>query len=89
MNGANMKWKSLMIVGLLAVPVFAKFYIVTIKRIDDDLYKDTENDLFIETKYCHERVSGEEAVLKYSDYSYDNKLIFENGTTCDVKRVFK
>lgn len=66
----------------------AEFYKVEVTRLDTNLYK-TPEGVYIETQYCYEYANREEAVLSYEQYSYDNKLIFNNGTTCDVKRIFK
>jgi hypothetical protein len=66
----------------------AEFYKVNVKRIDKDLYK-ADSGIFIQTQYCYEYTYGDEAVLKYDQYSFDNKIIFNSGTTCDVKKVFK
>ena len=76
--------------ALLAVTgaACAEMYKVTVKRIDQDLYKTSEG-IYIQTKYCYEYTYGDDAVLKYEDYSYDNKLIFDSGTSCDVEKVFK
>lgn len=75
---------------MLVLPsiAMAEFYKVEVTRLDNNLYKTLEG-VYIETKYCYEYANREEAVLSYEQYSYDNKLIFNNGTTCDVKRVFK
>lgn len=67
---------------------WAEMYKVYIKRLDQDLYKTSEG-VYIQTKYCYEYVYGEDAVLRYEKYSYDNKLIFDNGTVCEVEKVFK
>ena len=37
--------------------------------------------MYIETKYCYEYATRAEAVLRYEQYSYDNKLIFDSGTS--------
>lgn len=86
-----MKLKNfLSLIGLLfSTLVYADYYKINVKRIDDNLYKDTDSGIYIVTKYCYEYSYGEEAVLKYEDYSYDNKIIFESGSSCDVKKVFK
>ncbi|ATW42561.1 hypothetical protein Q7469_12175 [Glaesserella parasuis] len=73
---------------LLSLPVLADFYKVTVTRIDSNLYK-TNEGIFIETQYCYEYANRDEAVLSYEQYSYNNKLIFSNNQSCDVKRVFK
>lgn len=70
------------------VAAYAEYYKVNVKRIEQDLYK-TDSGLYIQTKYCYEYTYGDDAVLKYEQYSYDNKLIFDSGTSCDVKKVFK
>lgn len=67
----------------------AEFYKVNVKRIDQDLYKDTVSGVFIETRYCYEYAYGEEAILKWEGKYGDNKIIFDGGGECDVKNVFK
>lgn len=83
-------FRALAAVVLLAAAgaAYAEMYKLTIKRIDKDLYKTSEG-VYIQTKYCYEYTYGEDAVLRYEKYSYDNKLIFDNGTVCDVEKVFK
>ena len=76
-------------VGLTVSSVaMADLYEVNVKRIDKDLYKTSEG-VYIETQYCYHYTYGEDAILKYEPYSYDNKIIFDNDDSCDVKRVFK
>ncbi|HPG62357.1 MAG TPA: hypothetical protein PK586_10125 [Casimicrobium sp.] len=77
-----------LIAALLAISAHAEFYKVNIKRLDQNLYK-SSSGLYIETRFCFEFALGEDAVLKYESYAYDNKLIFNSGTTCDVVKVFK
>lgn len=66
----------------------ADVYQIYLKRIDQDLYKTSEG-IYIETQYCYHYSYGEDAILKYEQYSYDNKIIFDNDESCDVKKVFK
>lgn len=66
----------------------AEMYAVNVRRIDKDLYK-TDEGVYIQTKYCYEYTYGDDAVLKYEPYGYDNKLIFDSGSVCDVEKVFK
>jgi hypothetical protein len=77
-------------VALLAMagPALAEMYVVEVRRIDQDLYKTSEG-VYIQTRYCYRYAYGEEAVLKYEQYSYDNKLIFDDGEVCEVEKVFK
>lgn len=79
---------SLIILLLFAGVAAAEYYKVYVKRVDKDLYR-TDSSLYIVTKYCYEYTYGDEAVLKYEEYSYDNKIIFDSGTSCDVEKVFK
>jgi hypothetical protein len=79
----------LFVVLLIAAgSVSAEMYKVTVKRIDKDLYKTSEG-VYIQTKYCYEYAYSDDAVLIYEKYSYDNKLVFDNGTVCEVEKVFK
>ena len=71
-----------------ASPVRAEMYTVEVRRIDQDLYK-TDEGVYIQTRYCYRYAYGDEAVLKYEQYGYDNKLIFDDGDVCDVVKVFK
>jgi len=85
--------KIFMLIAMLSNLIFlsdalAELYKVNVKRIDQDLYK-TDSSLIIKTRYCYEYTYGEEAVLKYEEYSYDNKLIFDSGTICEVDKVIK
>ena len=86
----NRKAKSFaaLLLASVSLAVYAEVYKVYVKRIDSNLYKTSEG-VFIETKYCYHYSYGEEAILKYKQYSYDNKIIWEDDSTCDVKRVFQ
>jgi hypothetical protein len=86
----NRKAKLLVALALTATSLTAsaEFYKVYVKRVDSNLYKTSEG-VFIETRYCYHYSYGEEAILKYEPYSYDNKIIWDDDSTCDVKRVFK
>ncbi len=81
--------KILIILSLLLSFASAEYYKVYVSRVDSNLYKTSEG-IFIETRYCYEYAYGDEALLKYEDYGYDNKLIFVSmDNTCDVKRIFR
>jgi hypothetical protein len=69
-------------------PARAEMYAVEVRRIDQDLYK-TDEGVYIQTRYCYRYAYGDEAVLKYEQYAYDNKLIFDDGEVCEVVKVFK
>ncbi|MFC0323347.1 hypothetical protein ACFFHT_07225 [Gallibacterium melopsittaci] len=77
----------LCIFGLsLPLLVNADFYKIEIRREQSNLYK-TREGFYIKTKYCYEYAYGEEAILSYDRYSYDNKLIFQNGNSCEIERL--
>jgi hypothetical protein len=65
----------------------AEMYKVNVKRTDSNLYIDRSNKILIKTKYCYEYTYGDDAILVYERGSYSNKLVFENGTSCDVESV--
>ncbi|HRH75045.1 hypothetical protein [Zoogloea sp.] len=79
----------LIVAAVIPALAFAEYYKINVKRVEQDLYKTTTGGLYIQTRYCYEYTYGDDAVLKYEDYSYDNKLIFDSGTSCDVVKVFK
>jgi hypothetical protein len=60
-----------------------------VKRIDQNLYSAVSGTakVLIETRYCYEYAVNSGAVLKYEPYSYDNKIIFDDDTSCDVAKV--
>lgn len=68
----------------------AEYYVLRgVKRIDQNLYK-TSDGLYIETKYCYHYTYGEDAVLKWQGrYSYGNKIIWEDDSSCEVERVWR
>lgn len=82
--------KKLLLISLLSLSgtALAEYYKVYVTRLDRNMYRTSEG-IYIATKYCHEYARDEEAVLVYEQYSYDNKLIFKNGSSCDVDKVFK
>lgn len=66
----------------------AEMYKVYVKRLDNNIYITTDKKVIIETKYCYEYAYGDEAILVYEPYSYDNKIIFVNSeNSCEVKSV--
>lgn len=79
----------LVVIGVVApIAAYAEYYKVSVTRVDQDLYK-TDSGLYIVTQYCYEYAYSGAAVLKYERSGYDNKLIFDSGTSCGVKKVFK
>lgn len=89
--------KSLVMFCLLLVSLcitnlaHAEFYrLVNVRRVDSNLYSFRSGTVegIVQTKYCYEFALFEDAILKYDRYSYDNKIIFSNGTSCDVAGLF-
>jgi hypothetical protein len=81
---------AVLFLGVLSVSLAAELYkLQSVRRMDQDLYR-TIDKIFIETRYCYHYTYGEDAVLKWDgDYSYSNKIIWQDGSNCDVKKVFK
>lgn len=90
--------KKLIIVGIFSTmfttsSAYAEYYKLTyIKRTDSNTYSYRSGSVngIIITKYCYEYAygDGDEAILKYEPHDYDNKIIFNDGTTCEVSKVF-
>jgi hypothetical protein len=72
---------------LVAVPAAAEVYRVTVTRIDYNLYRDVGSKAIIETRFCHERVNRDDAVLKWEGRYGDNWIVFSDGSKCDVVAV--
>jgi len=63
-------------------------YKVCIKKIDDNLYKDVNSGVLIETKFCFLYAYYTNAILFYKPYSLDNKLVIDDDV-CEVVAVYK
>jgi hypothetical protein len=59
---------------------------VYITKTDDNTYK-TSSGAVIKTALCLETAIDTRAWLRHSESSFDNKLIFKNGKTCQVSEV--
>ena len=68
---------------------YAEYYKLTgVRRVEQDLYK-TLDGVYIETRYCYHYAFGEDAVLKWEfEGSYENKVIWDDDSTCDVKSAW-
>lgn len=79
----------LLALGLTTVVVRAEVFRVTVTRVDKDLYRveDRTPKLYIETQYCYEYATRDDAVLRYERYGSNNRLIFSSNTACDVKGI--
>ena len=44
----------------------ADYYRVNVRRIDQNLYRETTSRMLIKTRYCYEYVYGEDAVMAVS-----------------------
>lgn len=85
-----MRKTALIVLFLCAVAAASDYYkLQQVKRVDQDLYsaKSGSAKLVIETKYCYHYTLGSDAILKYSQYAYDNKVIFDDESSCDVAKV--
>ena len=82
---------SLIALVLSATSLIASDYykLERVKRVDQNLYTAVSGTVkvVIETKYCYEMAVDSDATLKYDAYSYDNRMIFDSGTACDVAKV--
>lgn len=68
----------------------SEFYkLQQVKRLDSNIYsaRNGVQKIIIETRFCFEMTLGSDATLKYEQGAYDNKIFFEDDTTCDVKKV--
>jgi len=70
-------------------PAFAEYYIVYVSRVDQDLYKDASSGVYIQTQFFHRYCIREKALLSYEPFSFNNKLIFDDGSIAKVVKIFK
>lgn len=61
-----------------------------VKRVDQDLYSAEAGfrSIYIETQYCYHNAYGEAATLKYDSFTFDNKIIWQDESSCQVKRIW-
>jgi hypothetical protein len=58
-----------------------------VKRIDNNLYK-ADGGLIIQTQLCLHLALSEDAILKWDGpISSDNKIIWDDDSTCEVKKI--
>lgn len=86
-------WRSLFLIVVLCIagpssPTAADYYkLQDVKRVDQDLYR--AGSLYVQTQYCYHYTYGEEAVLKWQGQYGDNKIIWADDSTCQVKNIFR
>lgn len=95
-GGHNKDEKTLLVTVIVIVLVialcgmsFAELYKVHVKRIGTNLYKDLNSGIIIETQFCYKYTFGEDVILKYEPYSFDNKLIFDDGSSYRVVKIYR
>ena len=55
-------------------------YTINVTRVDSNLYRIDDTDLYIETKFCYEYCYSEEVLLiirNYGNYSYGTLVFFD------------
>jgi len=82
------KLLALISLSILCSSSFAEMYKINIRRVDNNVYQTMDGRFIIKTKYCYEYTYGDEVVLDYTKYSYDNKIIFRSGTTCQIEGIY-
>lgn len=78
------------IILLIGLVTAQDYYRVTVTRKDRNLYKIENTRLYVQTQYCYEYAYYDKAILRIDNkYGFTiGKLIFDSGTTCDVKEIF-
>ncbi len=65
-------------------------YSVTISSKGSKLFKEENTGYYIEVQYCYQYLYYEKATLKYYGYgTTKGKLIFRDGSECDVKEIYR
>ena len=76
-----------MVAAAVAPVLASEFYRVTVSRVDSNLYRDHNSKALIETRYCYEYATRDDAVLRWEGRYGTNKLIFSSDQSCDVVGV--
>ena len=77
----------LIVVASVASMQARELYRVNVSRVDSNLYRDHTSKGIIETRYCYQYATRDDAVLRWEGRYGNNRLIFSSGTTCDVIAV--
>jgi hypothetical protein len=77
----------LMVVASVASTQARELYRVNVSRLDSNLYRDHTSKAIIETKYCYEYATRDDAVLRWEGRYGNSRLIFSSGTACEVVAV--
>jgi hypothetical protein len=77
----------LLVVASVASTQARELYRVNVSRVDSNLYRDHASKAIIETRYCYQYATRDDAVLRWEGRYGNNRLIFSSGTTCDVIAV--
>ena len=77
----------LIVVASVASMQAREVYRVNVSRVDNNLYRDHTSKAIIETRYCYQYATRDDAVLRWEGRYGNNRLIFSSGTTCDVIAV--
>ena len=77
----------LLVAASVASTQARELYRVNVSRVDSNLYRDHSSKAIIETKYCYEYATRDDAVLRWEGRYGNSRLIFSSGTTCDVIAV--
>lgn len=67
----------------------AESYKIQVTRSEQDIYVDSLNNVIVLTENCYHYGYSENSILIYQQYSYENKIIFPNGTSCKVKSAYE
>ena len=68
----------------------ADYYKVSVTRIEQNFYREEISRLLIRTRYCYEYTYSEDAVFVWDGRgSWDDKLIFNSGNSCEVEGVYR
>lgn len=72
---------------VLADPLYAEQYKVSLTRRDQNFYEVDRQNLFIRTKYCYEYGYGQDAIID----TENKKVIFlgYSPNTCDLDMILK
>lgn len=77
---------TLLLVCLTSYTIANEMYSVHLKRLDQDVYKDTNTGTIIVTEHCYKYTYGDDAIIIWEgEYSYNNRIVFDDGDICKLK----
>ncbi len=84
------KLLAFLILSFVTSAAICETFTVWVRRTGNDLYWDSRNEIYIETRGCFVFVYGDDALLTlYGPGNVNNEIRFSTGEKCRVDNVYR